>query len=315
MFSTNVLKRPTLPVVLGVAAIALAQMNVAVARSPVTISGTPPSAVTVGQTYSFTPATNRSPKSVRFSVSNKPGWMTFSSYKGTLYGVPSSANIGTYSNITITVTDGSTSATLAPFSVTVNGAPTATPTPTPTPTPTNTPPTISGTPVTVVNSGQTYSFQPTASDADGNALTFSISGKPTWASFNSSTGLLSGAPAYADAGVYSNIIISVSDGQATTSLPAFAVTVNQVANGSASLSWLPPTTNTDGTTLTDLAGFRVEYGTSASALSTVSTISNPSVSSAVISNLAPGTWYFAVTAYTSAGLQSAVSTTVTKTIQ
>jgi len=29
----------------------------------------------------------------------------------------------------------------------------------------------------------------------------------------------------------------------------------------ATVSWIPPTTNTDGTALTDLAGYKVYYGT------------------------------------------------------
>jgi hypothetical protein len=169
--------------------------------------------------------------------------------------------------------------------------------------------------VTSVNSGQTYSFAPSASDANSDPLSFTISGKPSWATFNAATGLLSGTPAYANAGTYSNIIISVSDGKATTSLRAFSLTVNQVATGRATVSWTPPTTNTDGTALTNLAGYRVTYGNSVSALNTTATISNPSVSTTQIDNLAPGTWYFAVKAYTSTGTESSVTSPVSKTIQ
>jgi hypothetical protein len=166
-----------------------------------------------------------------------------------------------------------------------------------------------------VNSGTAYNFTPSASDANGDKLTFSIAGKPAWAAFNAATGTLSGTPAYADAGVYSNIVIAVSDGKASTSLRAFSLTVNQVATGRATISWIPPTTNTDGSALTNLAGYHVSYGTSATALTTVSNVTNPSVSNTLIDNLAPGTWYFAVSAYTSTGVESAISTTVSKTIQ
>ncbi len=166
-----------------------------------------------------------------------------------------------------------------------------------------------------MNSGTAYSFTPSASDANGDKLSFSIAGKPSWAVFNASTGALSGTPAYANAGVYSNIVISVSDGKASTSLRAFSLTVNQVATGRATVSWTPPTTNTDGSSLTNLAGYRVTYGTSTAALNTVATVSNPSVSNTLIDNLAPGTWYFAVKAYTSTGTESSISTTVSKTVQ
>ena len=137
---------------------------------------------------------------------------------------------------------------------------------------------------------------------------------PSWAAFNKATGLLSGTPAYADAGVYSKIVISVSDGKASTALAAFNVTVNQVANGRATISWTPPTTNTDGSTLMNLAGYHVAYGTSASALTKVTDVTTAGVTDALVDNLSPGTWYFSVKAYTSSGTESAASTVTSKTI-
>lgn len=316
MSSKTVLKRQTMPVILGAALIALAHLNVAAARkttasyssNTLTIYGEPASTAGVGEAYVFTPQVSRYSRKLRFSVTNKPSWLSFGSSDGKLYGVPRTSNVGTYTNISISVTDGRRTAKLAPFAITVTDTSTS-------PTPTNTPPTISGTPVTAINSGQTYSFTPSAADANGDKLTFSISGKPSWAAFNTATGALTGTPAYENAGTYSNILISVSDGMATTSLPAFSLTVNQVAAGRATVSWAPPTTNTDGSALTNLAGYRVTYGTSASALTTTATVSNPSLSSTLIEDLAPGTWYFAVKAYTSTGTESAISATVSKTIQ
>jgi hypothetical protein len=90
----------------------------------------------------------------------------------------------------------------------------------------NTPPVISGTPPTDVTVGQTYLFQPTASDAEKARLRFSISGKPSWATFSASTGKLSGAPQAAHVGLYANVKISVSDGRNLTSLPLFSITVH-----------------------------------------------------------------------------------------
>jgi hypothetical protein len=89
----------------------------------------------------------------------------------------------------------------------------------------NTPPKISGTPATDVTVGNTYLFQPTASDAESNKLRFTISSKPAWASFSGSTGKLSGVPQAANVGNYPNIKISVTDGRYTTSLAPFAITV------------------------------------------------------------------------------------------
>jgi hypothetical protein len=314
MISTNVLQRRLTSVLVSVAVLAFGPINAAHAAYTLTISGTPPTTVAVGKTYSFTPTENSS-RSVRFSIRNKPSWLNFSSYRGTLYGVPRTSNIGTYSNIIITVSNGRSTAKLAPFSITVTGTSTTPTDPTTPPTtPTNTPPTISGTPTTAINVGQAYSFKPTAADANGDALTYSIASKPSWATFSTSTGLLSGTPTAA--GAFSNIVISVSDGKATTSLSAFGITVTQppVASGRATVSWGPPTANTDGSALTNLAGYRVTYGTSASALTKVAEVATAGVTNTLIENLTPGTWYFAVKAYTSAGAESAASPVVSKTV-
>jgi hypothetical protein len=67
----------------------------------------------------------------------------------------------------------------------------------------------------------------------------------------------------------------------------------------ATLEWTVPTTATDGSTLENLAGFRIHYGTSVRSLTTVIEIRNPSISSYVVEGLVPGTYYFAVTAFTS----------------
>lgn len=82
----------------------------------------------------------------------------------------------------------------------------------------------------------------------------------------------------------------------------------------ATLSWTPPTANTDGTVLTDLAGFRIHYGTSPTALTQTIQIANPGLSGYTVSNLAPGTWYFAVRAYSSGGTESIPSSIASKTV-
>ncbi|EKE77577.1 tandem-95 repeat protein [Gallaecimonas xiamenensis] len=92
----------------------------------------------------------------------------------------------------------------------------------------NSAPQISGSPATQVAQGASYQFQPQASDADGDSLMFSIQNKPGWASFDTATGSLSGVPGNADVGNYSAIQISVSDGQAQASLPAFSIQVLNV---------------------------------------------------------------------------------------
>ena len=196
---------------------------------------------------------------------------------------------------------------------------------------------IYGTPSTSVLATRYYGFQSWATDTDRKAVTYTIQNKPSWATFNQRYGHLYGIPSAAAVGTYSNIVITASDGVSSASLPAFSITVKPdgtttttgggtgtgsgggggttSTTGSVTVSWTPPTQNTNGTTLTNLAGFTINYGTSSSNLSTEVKVSNSSVSSYVIDNLPAGTYYFGVTAYSSSGETSTVSNIVSKTIQ
>jgi len=178
----------------------------------------------------------------------------------------------------------------------------------------NVAPTISGTPTSSVVVGQAYSFQPSAADANGDQLTFSVANLPGWATFNASTGRITGTPTATQVGSYSNITISVSDGTANAALAAFAIAVNDMGTGTATLSWTPPTSNSDGTTLTNLAGFQVRYGRTAGNLDQTIRVDNPSINRYVVENLATGTWHFAVVAVNSAGVASSLSNASSKTI-
>ena len=143
--------------------------------------------------------------------------------------------------------------------------------------------------------GTQYTFTPAVHDADGDSLTFSISGRPSWATFGVGTGMLTGTPGAADVGTYSNIVIAVSDGKSTVAMQSFSVNVVATATGSATLSWTPPTANTDGTALTDLAGYKIYWGTSAGNYPNSVVVDNPGLTSYVVEQLTPATWYFATT--------------------
>ncbi|HLJ39412.1 MAG TPA: putative Ig domain-containing protein, partial [Steroidobacteraceae bacterium] len=106
---------------------------------------------------------------------------------------------------------------------------------------------ISGQPPSSVTAGSAYSFTPTVTAPSGVTLTFSITAMPSWAAFNTGTGTLSGTPANSDAGSYTGISISVSDGSQAQQLGAFSITVNaQSGGGSAppTISGTPPTSVT-----------------------------------------------------------------------
>jgi hypothetical protein len=279
-------------------------------NTPPSISGTPPTTATAGVAYSFQPsATDADDDTLTYSIANRPSWATFSATTGRLSGTPTSANVGSFGGIVIGVSDGEASATLQAFTIVVsttgggngNGS--------------NRAPVISGTPLTSVVVGAAYSFQPTASDPDGDPLTFSITNRPSWATFNATSGRLQGTPTAANVGTYNNIQIRVSDDDATTSLAAFNITVLAFASGSATLTWQPPTQNTDGSPLTNLAGYRVYWGLAAADLASSVTLNNAGLTSYVVQNLAPGMYFFAVSALNSLGVESELSNTASKAIQ
>lgn len=82
--------------------------------------------------------------------------------------------------------------------------------------------------------------------------------------------------------------------------------------GVASLSWVSPTTNTDGSAL-DLGGFVIYRGTSVCCLHPVGYVaSNETTYTA--NGLASGTHYFAITAYDASGVESLYSEIVQKAI-
>jgi hypothetical protein len=171
---------------------------------------------------------------------------------------------------------------------------------------------ISGAPDTALVVGTAWSFEPTVTDPNGPRLSYTIQGQPAWTSFDPSTGRLAGTPM--TAGAYGPITITASDGSTFTSLEAFTLQVADYTYGNATVSWTPPTERTDGSALTDLAGYKVYYGKNSSSLTHVVNIKNAGQTSHYVENLDAGTWYFAVTAYCSGGEESAKSALASKTI-
>ena len=87
-----------------------------------------------------------------------------------------------------------------------------------------------------------------------------------------------------------------------------------VTTYSATVSWSVPLLNTDGTSLTDISGYRIYYGTSADDLSQSILISAPGITNHVVSGLAPGTYYIAVVTLNSMGIPSDLSTPASATV-
>ncbi|MEJ2610337.1 MAG: putative Ig domain-containing protein [Candidatus Thiodiazotropha sp.] len=410
----------------GTARASLSAFNITVSntnRAP-TISGAPATSVAEGASYRFSPAARDADgDNLTFSIANRPSWANFNASTGVLSGTPGSNASGVYSNIIISVSDGSTRTSLAPFRINVadvaqrastggtfrfarnrydvNEGNTATLTVTRsnssgtasvnygtygvdavnnrdytgyTWTPlsfqngessktirlttlpdttnegaeslevhlnspsrgyalsnssvsvvtihdveaSNTAPVISGTPARSITAGTAYHFTPSASDADKDKLTFRITNRPSWATFNANTGTLSGTPTNNDAGSYSNIVISVTDGTANASLSPINLTVNAAqavaATGSATLSWVAPSARTDGSSLSlsEIAGYRVYMGTNRNNLEAIVDLDDSSLTRHRVEDLRAGTYYFALTAYDRSGNESELSNIATK---
>lgn len=186
--------------------------------------------------------------------------------------------------------------------------------------PDNQAPVISGTPPSSVDVDGTYSFTPQATDADNDSLAFTITNLPTWAQFNAQTGRLSGTPTADDVGDYDNITISVSDGTDGVALAAFSISVNPIAaplvTGSISLSWVAPSTRTDGSALNlaDIKGYCIYIGTTRDNLRMVVDINESERTSYVLDNLDLGDYYVAVTVYDQQDAMSGYSNVVLKTV-
>ncbi len=147
--------------------------------------------------------------SLNYSISGLPDGAAFDSDQQKFSWTPNYAQAGSF-NLQVSVTDGTYSDT-EQIVVTVTNS--------------NRPPVISGSPSTSVMATTSYSFTPEASDPDGDAVSFSIANKPGWATFDTTSGQLSGLPTDAQVGSYSNIVISVSDGSNSLSLAPFTIDV------------------------------------------------------------------------------------------
>lgn len=178
----------------------------------------------------------------------------------------------------------------------------------------NSAPTIGGKPQAMVRPNTKYVFEPEASDHDGDILHFSVTNAPAWAEFEPVTGRLEGTPGSGDLGTYEGIVIGVTDGAADAELEPFSITVTATAAGAIELSWSAPEKNSDGTPLTDLAGYKIYYGTEPGEYTESVTIDNPGIVTYVLEDLVPATYYFVATAYNAEGTESEPSDMASETV-
>lgn len=111
------------------------------------------------------------------------------------------------------------------------------------------------------------------------------------------------------------VTVTATDGAGDSRSDTIVINRESTGTGSTSLSWEAPTQRTDGTALTDLAGYTIHYGRMSGIYDYQIDINTPGVATYVVENLVPGEWYFSLTAYDSSGLQSDFSNEAHRQIQ
>jgi hypothetical protein len=141
-----------------------------------------------------------------------------------------------------------------------------------------------------------------------------------WSSDKGHTGTASGTDTWTvdqiplDLGA-NTITVSATDGAGDTRSDIIVINRESTGTGSATLSWEAPTQRTDGTALTDLAGYTIHYGRLSGVYDYQIDVNTPGVMTYVVENLVPGDWYFAMTAYDADGLKSDFSNEAQRQIQ
>jgi hypothetical protein len=229
-----------------------------------------------------------------------------------MHGSDSNKTLGTITillGLMLSACGGSGGSQSSTSSTTTNGGSTGATSPTVT-VPVSAPLSISGAPNRQVVANQPYWFRPTATNPNGAALKFGISNQPGWSDFNAITGEITGTPSSADVGLYRGVTVTVTAGTQMRAL-AFDVEVVQVGTSSVTLTWTPPTENSDGTPLTNLAGYRLRYGVQSGNYTSVINLANPGLATYVLSGLAKGTYYVVISAYSQTGVESGYSNEAT----
>ena len=162
--------------------------------------------VTAGQTLSFTiSATDPDGDNLTYSASNLPAGASFNASTRTFSWTPYPSQPGYYHDIRFQVSDGSLTDSES-ITITVNQ-----------PVVENRAPVLNPVGNKTVTAGQTLSFTISATDPDGDSLTYSAFNLPAGAGFNASTRTFTWTPAAGQVGYYQNIRFQVSDGSLSDS--------------------------------------------------------------------------------------------------
>ena len=160
--------------------------------------------------YTFEASDVDSGDTPTLAATTLPSWLSFDTSTGVLSGTPVNSNVGDHS-VVIIATDGSGAVDTQSFTITVAN--------------TNDAPTITSTQVTSATEDTAYSYTFEANDVDvGDAPTLAATTKPSWLSFDPSTGVLSGTPTNSHVGDHS-VVLTATDGSGAVDTQSFTITV------------------------------------------------------------------------------------------
>ncbi|MFD1086868.1 Ig-like domain-containing protein, partial [Shewanella seohaensis] len=180
-----------------------------------TISSTALTSATQDAAYSYTLVATDSDvgDSLTLSAVTLPSWLSFNTATGVLSGTPTNANVGSHA-VVLRATDGDGLTIDQSFTIVVANV--------------NDAPTISSTALTSATQDAAYSYTLVATDSDvGDSLTLSAVTLPSWLSFNTATGVLSGTPTNANVGSHA-VLLRATDGDGLTIDQSFTIVVANV---------------------------------------------------------------------------------------
>ncbi len=167
-----------------------------------------------------------------------------------------------------------------------------------------------------------------ASTMDTSDSTVSLAGnansdmgifKVAWVNDRGVEGIASGTESWQTASIElglgaNKITVTAEDTAGATTSRSIVINRESGQIGSTALSWAAPTARTDGSALTNLAGYKIFYGRMSGIYDYQIDINNPAVLTYVVENLVSGDWYFALAAYDTEGLESDRSNEVLRQI-
>ena len=175
--------------------------------APQFTSNPPAALIVAGNSYSYAPTATGSPAPTIVLSGSIPGWLEIDATTGAMSGTPSVADIGQTHNISLTASNAFGS-DVQTFQITVFGPA----------------PQFTSVPVTVATAGVPYAY--TAAAVGGPpAPALSVGALPSWLTFDSNTGLMTGTPGAADIGLSAKITITATNGTPPDAHQSFQIDV------------------------------------------------------------------------------------------